>query len=625
MLRGRALLQRHARGFFTWAPSEAFLSSWTKNQTLREWVTDRINLFQPARVHLCDGSDEEHRLLLKHMVQTGMLIKLDEKLRPGSYLARSDKSDVARVEDRTFICSDSEGDAGPTNNWIDPLIAQRNMNELFASAMQGRTMYVVPFSMGPIGSPISQIGVQITDSPYVVASMRIMTRMGKAALDALGEDGFFVPCMHSVGKPIVRGVEDAPWPCVPDQSQKWIMHFPEQRRIWSYGSGYGGNALLGKKCFALRIASAMARDEGWLAEHMLIVGITNPKGVKKYFAAAFPSACGKTNLAMMEPRVPGWKVECVGDDIAWMKIGPDGRLYAINPEAGFFGVAPGTSMDSNPNAMKSLDKNVIFTNCAVTPDNDVWWEGMTREPPQKALTWMRTEWFPGCGATAAHPNARFTVSASQCPVIDPKYDDPNGVPISGIIFGGRRSSNIPLVFQARDWHHGTFVGAVMTSETTAAAAGKRGVLRADPFAMMPFCGYNMGDYFEHWLSFTEMTSEAKLPKIFHVNWFRKSPQGKFMWPGFGDNIRVLEWIFNRCDAENDDDTTDTPVGLVPKPGAINTQGLDISSATMDELLHVDNAAFRQEAQKYREFLSQFKDRLPSSLVSNLDKLQGSVK
>lgn len=564
-------------------------------------------------------------MLLNLMVQTGTLIKLNPELRPNSYLARSDKSDVARIEERTFICSDSQTDAGPNNIWMDPLEAQFKLNALFTSSMQGRTLYVVPFSMGPIGSPISQIGVQITDSPYAVASMRIMTRMGKVALDALGSDGFFVPCIHSIGVPLTRDMQDSSWPCVPTMEGKWIVHFPEQRRIWSYGSGYGGNALLGKKCFALRIASAMARDEGWLAEHMLIVGITNPKGVKKYFAAAFPSACGKTNLAMMQPKVPGWKVECVGDDIAWMKIGPDGKLYAINPEAGFFGVAPGTSYDSNPNAMKSLSKNVIFTNCALTPENDVWWEGMTAQPPKKLLSWLRADWTPGSGSPAAHPNARFTVAAEQCPVIDPKWADPAGVPISGIIFGGRRSSNIPLVFQARSWDHGTFIGAVMTSETTAAAAGKRGVLRPDPFAMMPFCGYNMADYFDHWLSFSQRTDEAKLPKVFHVNWFRKSAQGKFMWPGFGDNIRVLEWIFNRCSDEPSDNAVNTAIGLVPKPGAIDTKDLDVAPETMAALLEVDNVAFRNEAQKYRQFLSQFGDRIPEKIMSHLDTLQSSTK
>jgi phosphoenolpyruvate carboxykinase (GTP) len=446
--------------------------------------------------------------------------------------------------------------------------------------------------------------------------------MGKQALDELGPEGFFVPCIHSVGAPLKRGQADSPWPC--NKEQKWIVHFPEQRRIWSYGSGYGGNALLGKKCFSLRIASAMGREEGWLAEHMLIVGITNPQGIKKYFAAAFPSACGKTNLALMEPKLPGWKVECVGDDIAWMQVGPDGQLYAINPEAGFFGVAPGTSTKTNANAMHTIESNTIFTNCALTPENDVWWEGITSKPPPRLLSWLRTDWAPGQGLEAAHPNARFTVPASQCPSIDPAWDDPKGVPISGIIFGGRRSSTIPLVFEARDWEHGVFVGATMNSETTAAAAGKRGVLRSDPFAMMPFCGYNMADYFGHWLSFTQRTQPAKLPKMFHVNWFRKSPQGKFMWPGFGDNIRVLEWIFNRCEAENNDDVEDTVLGLIPKPGTINVEGLNLSNETMDNLFAIDKRELNREVERHKESLQIFRDRLPPEIKAQLQHMGDRV-
>lgn len=556
------------------------------------------------------------------MVYSGTLIRLNPKLRPNSYLARSTTGDVARVEERTFICSETKNDAGPTNNWEDPEKMQSIMLKLFEGSMRGRTMYVIPYVMGPLDSPFSIVGVELSDSPYVVVNMRIMARMGTEALRMLGNDRPFIPCVHSVGAPLARGQEDSAWPS--NEKEKYIVHYPEERRIWSYGSGYGGNALLGKKCLALRIASVMAKEEGWLAEHMLIVGITNPKGVKKYFAAAFPSACGKTNLAMLTPKLPGWKVECVGDDIAWIRVGKDGRLYAVNPEAGFFGVAPGTSMKSNPNAVRTLEKgNAIFTNVAVKPDGDVWWEGLSDEPPAHLTSWLRTDRFPDSGFDAAHPNSRFTVPARQCPVMDTQWESPEGVPISGFIFGGRRSNTVPLVYEARDWQHGVFVGAAMTSETTAAAAGKRGVLRADPFAMRPFCGYNMADYFSHWLSFTERTSADKLPKIFHVNWFRKSKSGKFLWPGFGDNIRALEWIFNRCDAKpgNLDKAVNSPIGLLPAPGAMNIDGLGVSAETMDEVNHIDPAEWLQDVKRTREFFNTFGDRIPETFSKRLDQMQ----
>jgi len=569
----------------------------------------------PDRLHICDGSEEENNELVHNMVQTGTLLPLNPILRPNSYLARSDKNDVARVEDQTFICSEHESDSGPTNNWSDPEKMHAKMIHLFDGCMRGRTMYVVPFSMGPIGSSLSQIGIQITDSPYVVASMRIMTRMGSAVVANLGPQSDFVHCLHTVGTPLLRGQEEKPWPC---NSDKYIVHFPEQRSIVSFGSGYGGNALLGKKCFALRIASVIGRDEGWLAEHMLILGLTNPEGVKKYVAAAFPSACGKTNLAMLQPKLPGWKVECVGDDICWMKFGQDGQLYAINPEAGFFGVAPGTSEESNPNAMQTIRKNTFFTNVALTPEGDVWWEGLTKTPPPRLKSWLRRDWYPGRGEEAAHPNSRFTVPASQCPVIDPNWESPQGVPISAIIFGGRRSSTVPLVYQTYSWQHGTFVGSVVNSETTAAATGARGVLRADPFAMRPFCGYHIGDYFNHWLSVGKKSSPNKLPQIFHVNWFKKDKDGKFLWPGFGENLRVLKWIFERTD--NKASAVQTPIGYVPPPDGLDLSNLSVSPAMMTELLKIDPNEWLTEVTRYKEFHSIIGDRLPVGIRDELDHL-----
>lgn len=595
-----------------------FPSEWKHNQKLLLWIEEAIRLCKPDGVYFCNGSQEEYQDICRKLVDSGVFVPLNEKKRPNSFWCHTSPSDVARVESATFICSKNKEDAGPTNNWRDPAEMLALLKTKFSGCMLGRTMYVIPYCMGPLDSPFSHIGVQISDSPYVVCNMHIMTRVGNDVLNVLG-DRFFVPCMHSVGFPLTEGKEDVAWPCCPDE--KYIVHFPEERSIWSFGSGYGGNALLGKKSFALRIASVMGRDEGWLAEHMLIMGLTNPQGKKKYIAAAFPSACGKTNLAMLMPTLDGWKVECVGDDIAWMHFDKDGYLYAINPEAGYFGVAPGTSFDSNPNAMRTIESNTIFTNVALTDDGDVWWEGMTKEPPAHLTDWMGNSWTPDCGRKAAHPNGRFTTPSTQCPVLDPDHENPRGVPISAIIFGGRRASVVPLVYESLSWSHGTFLGASISSEMTAAAAGEIGKLRHDPFAMLPFCGYNMGDYFAHWLDMG-MGSDKKLPRIFHVNWFLKGSDDKFLWPGFGENSRILKWIFERCDGVASAQLS--AIGYLPVEESLDLTGLNISKEVFQQLFEVDADAWKKEVEGLSTYFSLFGNHLPQGIQQELDSLESRL-